>query len=68
MDNTLVVKVHKSFENLGDVNCNEALGEFAKPLADIVEGAILAVSIRVVIGQLAAGNWEGGSRTHSRMI
>lgn len=51
----MVVKVHKPFENLGNVNSNEVLGEFAKPLADIVEGAVLAVSGRSSDGKLAMG-------------
>jgi hypothetical protein len=44
VDDTLIVKVHEAFENLGDVHRNEALGELAEALGDVVEGAILAES------------------------
>lgn len=42
MDDTLVVEVNQTLENLRDVHCDQVLGELAKFLDDIMEGTILA--------------------------
>jgi hypothetical protein len=55
MDDTLVVKVDEPFENLGDVNRNEVLGELAKALADVVKRAVLAVSSKNVLRVSCSG-------------
>jgi hypothetical protein len=41
MDDTLVVEVDQSFENLGDVDSNEVLRKFSEPFADTMKGAVL---------------------------
>lgn len=43
MYDTLLVQVEEAVEDLGHVQGDEVLGEFAKVLADAVQRAILAV-------------------------
>lgn len=43
MDYTLIVEIYKPFKDLGDINANEVLWEFAKALANIVKRPVLAV-------------------------
>lgn len=42
MDNTLVVQVHQTLQDLRDIHRYEVFWELAKLLDDVVEGSILA--------------------------
>lgn len=44
MDDTLVVEIHKTLQNLRDIHPNECLRELAESLANIMKRAILAES------------------------
>ena len=44
VDNTLVVQVHQTFQNLRDVHGNQWFGKLAEALAYVVQRAILAKS------------------------
>ncbi len=46
MYNTLLVEVDESLEDLTDVDCDEGFREFSEAFADVVQGAVLAESVR----------------------
>lgn len=67
MDDTLVVEVLQAVEDLGEVDTDEILREFAVRLANRVEGAVLAVPVVCI-----SRGWPSGvsiwSTAYSRMM
>lgn len=43
MNDTLVVEINETFEDLGNVHAHEVFWEFAESLANIMKGSILAI-------------------------
>lgn len=72
VDNTLIVEIHESFEDLRDIHCHEPFRELAKFLAYVVQGAVLAEpGAYVLVRNAARRNWKEwheciwGSGSHS---
>ena len=48
VNDTLVVEVHETFENLRDVHCNKRFGELSETFAYVMQRAVLAEPRRII--------------------